>query len=525
MKDEVQLDKALGTWSLVAIGLGGVIGSGWLFSASYAAQAAGPASILSWGIGGALALLIALAFAELGMAKPESGALVRYPLYSNGRLAASIVGWCLYVAYLTDAPTESAAMIQYASTYTPGLFAHGTLTRLGILVAVLIMAVFVVINWFGARLFARTNNVVTAVKICVPFITVALLFASGFRTENITMHGGLAPYGWGAAFSAIVTTGIMNAYIGFRNIVDMSGEVRNPRKSIPKAMIITIVVTIVLYIGLELAFVGAVPRFMLAHGWHGVTMSSPFAQLAVLLNLSVLYWILMGDSVFSPFGAGLVYVGANSRNLVGMARSGMVPEAFGTISRTRRVPTRALLVNFCIGIVLLLLLPSWQQFMDISGTLITLTFATGAITVTAFRRVGTSVPGAQIRGMRVMAPMAFALSALVVFWEPWDLLSKTVPIVLLGVVVFVVGRARVRWGVVEIRAGIWMVVYLVVIYVMSALASSSGVALLAGPVGDLIVGTAALLIYFWAVREGVRFMRGQQAGSVAEREASLKVLP
>lgn len=72
-----------------------MIGSGWLFSSMYAAQAAGPAALISWVIGGVLMLLVALVFAELGMVRPESGGLVRYPLYSNGRLAATVVGFAM----------------------------------------------------------------------------------------------------------------------------------------------------------------------------------------------------------------------------------------------------------------------------------------------------------------------------------------------------------------------------------------------------------------------------------------------
>src|SRR3978361_2457701 len=91
LHEDAKFRKTLGFWSLLATGIGSVIGSGWLFSAMYAAQTAGPASIIAWVIGGAVMLAVALVFAELGMVHPESGGLVRYPLYSNGRFAASIV--------------------------------------------------------------------------------------------------------------------------------------------------------------------------------------------------------------------------------------------------------------------------------------------------------------------------------------------------------------------------------------------------------------------------------------------------
>lgn len=88
MREDDLLSKRLGFWSLVATGVGSVIGSGWLLASLYAAQAAGTAALLAWIVGGVLMLAIALVFAELGMVKPESGGLVRYPMYTNGPLAA-----------------------------------------------------------------------------------------------------------------------------------------------------------------------------------------------------------------------------------------------------------------------------------------------------------------------------------------------------------------------------------------------------------------------------------------------------
>ena len=66
--------------------------------------------------------MIALVFAELGMVRPESGGLVRYPLYSNGRLAATIVGWVMWISYIGNPPTEAAAVLQYADSYVDGIF-------------------------------------------------------------------------------------------------------------------------------------------------------------------------------------------------------------------------------------------------------------------------------------------------------------------------------------------------------------------------------------------------------------------
>jgi amino acid transporter len=101
---------------LLAAGLGSVIGSGRLFASMYAAQGAGPAALVAWVVGGALMLMVALVFAELGMTKPESGGLVRYPMYSDGGLTAGIVGWAMWINYVGNPPTEASGVVQYAAS-------------------------------------------------------------------------------------------------------------------------------------------------------------------------------------------------------------------------------------------------------------------------------------------------------------------------------------------------------------------------------------------------------------------------
>src|ERR1700761_8716224 len=194
--EDRRLHRSLGYWQLTAIGFSGVIASGWLLGARYAAQYAGPEAIVSWLIGGIVLALIALVMAALGGARPEAGGLVRWPYYSNGRFVATMAGWGIWIAWATNPPSESAAMIQYMSQYVGGIYRGSSLTGLGVLLAIGIMAVFVALNWFGIQLFARVNGALTVAKFVVPLITIVALFASGFHGSNYRDHGGFAPYGW-----------------------------------------------------------------------------------------------------------------------------------------------------------------------------------------------------------------------------------------------------------------------------------------------------------------------------------------
>jgi amino acid transporter len=505
--NDALLHKSMGFWSLLAAGIGSVIGSGWLLSAMYAAQSAGPASLLAWVIGGLVMLLVALVFAELGMAKPESGGLVRYPLYSNGRFAASIVGWSMWVCYVGNPPTEAAGVVQYASAYLGGVYEHGRLTTLGILLAVALMALFVLINYFGVALFARANNTVTAVKVLIPTTTVIALVASGFTGSNFgSAHGGLAPYGWSAALSTIATAGMVFAYTGFRNIVELSGEAHNPRRTVPAALVTTILLTIVLYLALQTAFLGAVPGHLLGHGWHGVNLNSPFADLALMLNMTWLYWTLIADSMVSPSGSAIVYTASNARNSYGLAKNGFFPEYVAKVNARTGVPARALILNFVVGLLFLLPLPSWHSIIGVTGTLAAFTFAVGSVSAMAFRDVGLTGPRQRIPGMTLWAPLAFVVSSLVIFWVPWPTLVKTMPIVGFGLLLYVLNYLRDKSSVGDVRAGLWLVGWLALEYAASAAGSYQGHHLMHAPWDSVLVGLLSVGVYVWGVRSAIAHM-------------------
>jgi amino acid transporter len=116
---ERHLRKDLGFWGLTAIGFSNIVGSGWLLSAMYAAQTAGPASLLSWIAAGVLCALVALVMVELGASRPEGGGTVRWPSYANGRFVGSIIGWSVLLS-VGGTAAEITAILEYARRYCPG---------------------------------------------------------------------------------------------------------------------------------------------------------------------------------------------------------------------------------------------------------------------------------------------------------------------------------------------------------------------------------------------------------------------
>ena len=155
----MQLERTIGLLGLTFVVVSGIIGSGWLFAPFLASQIAGPASIISWFIGGAAILVLALCFAETTSILPVAGAIARLPHFTHGDVTSSVLGWSAWVGYNTAAPIETIAMLEYFRQYFPWLFKgetiEGNLTVPGMLVTATILAFFVVVNAWGVSAFVR----------------------------------------------------------------------------------------------------------------------------------------------------------------------------------------------------------------------------------------------------------------------------------------------------------------------------------------------------------------------------------
>lgn len=234
-----KLRRDIGLIGLLWASVGSIIGSGWLYGAKNAVVVAGPAAVISWGIGAVAIVLLALVHAELGGLFPVAGGTARYPHYAFGGLAGMSFGWFSWLQAATVAPIEVEAMIGYAGhwDFAKGfLHDNGTLTVSGFVVAVILMAVFVAVNFLGVRLLAHTNSAATWWKVFIPLVTIFVLAFTNFHPGNFTSHGFL-PYGVKGVLGAISTSGIIFALLGFEQAIQLSGESKNPKRDIPRAVI------------------------------------------------------------------------------------------------------------------------------------------------------------------------------------------------------------------------------------------------------------------------------------------------
>jgi amino acid transporter len=459
--------RDVGVIGLLFASVGSIIGSGWLFGALTAAQLAGPAAILSWVIGAVMILLIALVYAELGTMFPLSGGVVRFPHIAFGSFASYTTGWILWVAVSTTAPIEVEGALQYATKYAPFTAEHTasngetihTLTGLGYLVAVFGMAFFVAVNYYGIRWFARVNNVAVWWKLAVITLVIVAFLVTAFHSANFSSHG-FATDGAHGIFTAIATGGIVFSYLGFRQGIELAGETKNPKRNVPIAVIGSVLLTAVIYVALQIAFIAAVRPGDLAssHGWTNLDFTNDFGPLAAIASLIGLGWlatVLYVDAIISPADTGLIYTTVTSRVSYAMGRNGNAPRALAHTT-DRGVPLFSLFLAFVIGLIVLLPFPSWQQLVGFVTSATVLSFGAGTVALAALRR---ELPDAKrpfkVPFGDVIPFLAFYSSNLIVYWAGWEVDWKLFVGILLGFVLLGVYAAVKRGDmpVMDWRAG------------------------------------------------------------------------
>jgi amino acid transporter len=520
--------RDVGTLALLFTSVGSIIGSGWLFGAHRAAVEAGPAAVVSWALGGVMIILIALTYAELGTMFPVSGGVVRFPHYAFGGFASYVAGWVTWLAAASVAPIEVEAALQYGTNYVPWLthVADGVpvLSPGGYVAAVLLMALFCVINLFGVRWFARANTVVVWWKLAIITLVVVVLLAARFVPAHFTAYGGFVPQGWHGVFSAIATSGIVFSYLGFRQGVELAGESSDPRRAVPIAVVGSVVLCMLLYVGLQVAFIGALPERALAGGWARLSYANdfgPLAGLATLLGLSWLAALLYADAIISPADAGLIYLTVTARLSYAMGKNRTAPAVLARLDR-RGVPWTSLILAFLVGLVFFLPFPGWQKLVGFITSATVLSFGSGPLVLGAMRRELPAQPRPfRLAGGDLVPLLAFWASNLIVYWTGWSTNAKLFLAIVLGLLVLAAQQAspRRRFAL-DWRAGSWVWAWLIGLVVLSYLGPYGGTGTIGFGAGLAWTAVLTVVVYAWAMR--VRFSGARMIDAIAHEARDLE---
>lgn len=466
------LRREVGLIGLMWASEGSIIGSGWLYSAQKALVAAGPAALISWGIAAVAIIALAFVHAELGGMFPVAGGTARYPHYAFGGAAGASFGWFTWLQAVTVPPIEVQAMIGYAKHYSWAdgwQHTDGTLTAGGLVVAVLLMAVFTAVNFLGVQRLATVNNAATWWKVGIPLLTIFVLAVTHFHASNFTAAsgGGFSPYGAHGVLSAVSTSGIIFALLGFEQAIQLAGESRDPQRDIPRATIGSILIGAAIYILLQVVYIAALPASTFAHGWAKLDypgISGPFAGLATLIGLGWLATILYLDAIISPGGTGLIYTTSTSRITYGLSRNGYIPVQYERTD-ARGVPWLGMITAFVVGCICFLPFPSWEQLVGFITSASVLMYAGAPLAFAVFRDKLPEVERPyRLPAGGLVSPLAFVVANLIILWSGWDTDWRLGVAIVLGYALLLLSRVldlnpvRPAW---DLRSAVWLPPYLV----------------------------------------------------------------
>ncbi len=483
-----KLKKSLSSVDIFLISFSGMVGSGWLLGVLAGPAYAGPAAILTWVVAGIFFIILALVFSELGTLFPYSGSLVRFNEFSHGPVSNFYLGWAYMIGAIATPPVEAAALTGFISSYVPGIYnsSLALLTPLGVVVALALLALFIIVQYAGVNIFGRSNAVMTWFKMAAIILTIIFVFAFIFHARNFfSLPHSFLPYGPSSIFSAMVPAGVIFSYEGFRQGLDYAGETKNPKRSVPVGMISAMLAAMATYIMLQIAFIGAVNwkaagvpvgdwSALLSSTWSANPFFYAFHSTdeTILIGFSIFLIIVAVISSASTLG---VYVGSSARSLYGMAKMNYIPEFFGRIHPKFRTPWISLVVTFIIGAMFLLPFPSWYALVGINSSFTVFAYLAAGITNTTLRKTAPEMNRPfKTPFLTVMAPLAFVIASMLVYFSGWSTVALILLIVDGGLPIFLLSHyGRKTFGITIKSALIFSIIYwLIFIFIGSVYALS-----------------------------------------------------
>lgn len=335
-----KLKRNVGVFGAASVGIANIIGAGIFVLSGVAAGLAGPSVILSFLIAGIIALLTALSASELSSFITETGASYAFTKRAFGRFWSFLVGWFKYFDYIVGA---AAVSVGFAAYFTELLGLTG-MTPL-ILSAIGLPFVLTILNLIGVRETTMATSAMVLIKI---FALVLLLMFGGFYLSQHFDIGHFTPFfatGLGGTLNGAAI--IFFAFLGFNTVSMMSEETKDPRKNIPRALMLAFFVSFVLYMGIAAVEVGVLNWQMLG------ASASPLASLAMAVSNNRIFLDFISFSALIATGSVVLSsIVGGTRASFAMGRDRLLPHQFDYVSKKFGTPYVSIIVGGLIIIVL-----------------------------------------------------------------------------------------------------------------------------------------------------------------------------
>lgn len=333
MKLGLKRDVTLGTAILYGVGI--ILGAGVYALVGEAAGLAGNSLWISFVLAAAVSAFTGLSYMELISMFPRSAAEYTYVknAFKNNLLAFN-VGW---IEIFADTIAASAVSLGFAGYF------HVLFGTPIILTAIVLIFIMSVVNFWGIKESSRLNVVFTLVEIAglVVVVMLALVYGKFGSVNYLEMPRGVT----GTLSAAAL---IFFAYIGFEDLANISEEVKNARKTVPKALLASVVITTVIYVLVSMAVVSLVD-------WQDLAASKAPLALAVSSVLGGQgFWMMSIVALFATANTVLLTLIVSSRMMYGMGRDRSLPEALSKIHKKRRTPYVAVLVTMILAMAFVL---------------------------------------------------------------------------------------------------------------------------------------------------------------------------
>lgn len=404
------LKRILGPWSLIALGVGVIIGAG-LFSITGAVAAGytGPAITLSFAIAALGCCFAGLCYAEFASMIPVAGSAYTYSYATMGELVAWIIGWDLVLEYCVAATTVSISWSRYLVVFLEGFGVHlpqaltacpwdGGIVNIPAFVIVVLMSILLIRGTEGSSIF---NGIIVFLKVSVVLVFVVLGWKY-IRMENYTPYiptntGTLGEFGFSGILRGAAI--VFFAFLGFDAVSTAAQETKNPKRDMPIGILMSLVVCTILYMLFAHVMTGVVHYSAFA-GQNGIApvaiaidhMGQMDASGVIRpdypwMNRAIVIAILLGYcSVI------MVTLLGQSRVFLSMSRDGLLPPLFSHIHEKFRTPARSnFLFMLLVGTLAAFVPASVAGEMCSIGTLFAFTLVCAGVLIV--RKTMPTLPG------------------------------------------------------------------------------------------------------------------------------------
>ncbi|MET8334546.1 amino acid permease [Streptosporangium canum] len=387
-----ELRRTMTLWQLTLFSVGATLGTGIFVILGQAVPKAGPAVVAAFVLAAITALFSALSYAELAGTIPVSGSSYSYAYATLGELVAWVCGWCLMLEYAVSVAAVAVGWGEYLNHFLQDLFGwelpasiiHSPGDQGGVinLTAILIVVLATWLLLRGASESATANVIFVMIKIAVLVFFCVVAFTA-FDTGNLAPFAPMGVAGITAAASQVFFS-----YIGFDAASTAGEEAKNPKRDLPLAIILSLVIVTIVYVAVALAAVGAMP-------WQQFNPNTTEASLALIADLATgSTWagiIISFGAVIAIASVVLTVLYGQTRILFAMSRDGLIPKIFEKVNPRRQVPVANTLIVAAFVSVLAGFIPLGQLAEATSiGTLFA--FAIVNVGVLVLRRTRPDLP-------------------------------------------------------------------------------------------------------------------------------------